>query len=263
MRNSETEILAAAYDAGAQEEYERLSSTTAGKNEFNAVCRIIEKHTKPGSVIYDIGCGPGRYAEYLLSKGFRLGCVDLSPKSIQLFRNRINTTDSANLLFNKVSCATELDWIDSSSAETILLMGPMYHLTKSELRKKVIENCYRVLKKDGMLISMYMSPFPVLHPQLKVKNKILHLQQRSGYYISYTHFRGYTVPQFRCWPPDAVAEIEKYFTEEETLNIDDPPVELKAGAPDFPLIKQVLSGCTGENKPGHAHQYLVVYSRKL
>jgi SAM-dependent methyltransferase len=75
--NTNTEILTKAYDAGVTEEWERLESVS-GKIEFETIKHYINLYAGENSVVYDIGCGPGRYAEYLLEKNCRVAAIDLS-----------------------------------------------------------------------------------------------------------------------------------------------------------------------------------------
>ena len=124
MEMTEQVILAKAYDSGAEEEYKRLSSSKEGQHEFQLVCLTLTSLAAKGSVVYDIGCGPGRYAEYLLKQGYRVGCVDLSSMSLSMLRDRVPEAERENLLFDKVCCATELDWIESVSADAVLFWGP-------------------------------------------------------------------------------------------------------------------------------------------
>jgi len=249
MEMTEQVILARAYDSGAEEEYKRLSSSKEGRHEFQIVCQTLTSLVVKGSVVYDIGCGPGRHTEFLLKKGYRVGCVDLSSRSLSMLRDRVTETERENLLFDRVCCATELDWIESASADAVLLLGPMYHLTREECRRKVIDNCSRILKSGGILLSMFMSPSPVSvasipeygkeHEEVKDKNNV----------ITYTGFGGFRVPQYRCWPVDAVEEFNKWFIELGTILVDH---KRKAE-----LIRAIHA-----NQEIFYDQFLVVYKKK-
>lgn len=245
------DILRKAYNSGATDEYNRLA-TCDGKIEFSKVCAAIEKYSNRASVIYDIGCGPGRYTEHLLKQGHFVGCIDISEKSLELFENRTSDIFNNKILFKKVCCASELDWIDQESADIILLLGPMYHLTNIRKRKSVIEQCHRILRKNGHIISMFLSPFPILHPKIATGSIVLETIDNSNHIVTKTNFKGFTVPQYRCWPDEAIIEFDDLFTELETIHIDEVKIENKLN--DNFKIKS--------RNNVFSHQYFVVYQKK-
>jgi SAM-dependent methyltransferase len=249
MSNPEIKILKLAYDAGAKDEFQRLT-TPDGIIEFSKVCSAIEKYTKSGAVIYDIGCGPGRYTEYLIKKGFYVGCVDLSEKSLAMFDERLQGTNNDKILFSKACCASELDWIDSESADTILLLGPMYHITNEIKRKSVISHCHRILKKGGYVISMFLSPYPTLSPQLLGESNLLEITEKENCMVTTTNFKGFIVPQYRCWPQNAITEFQHLFTETDIIHVDEIQV---------PILHKRSQLIINEN---YSHQYFVVYKKE-
>ena len=203
-------IIAKAYDAGVEEEYNRLTGSILGEAEFLLITELMDEYIPNGSTVIDVGSGPGRYAEYLLKRNCKVGVVDLSAKSLKAFSDRIsNSSYQQNILFNRVSCATELSWITSKSADAILLMGPLYHLIYEEHRNKALYHCNRILKPGGYLFSVFLSPFPLFcqqdedyHSSYLFPDKNLYKYIHSDI-ITHTHFQGFEVPQFRCWPKDA------------------------------------------------------------
>lgn len=216
--NAEIQILTDAYNDGAHEEYIRLASPIRKKLEFETICRYIDSHAAPDAVIIDIGCGPGRYAEHFLKRGHSVGCVDLSAKSLKLLSDRIEPTLSDKLLFNTVSCATSLDWIDSNSADIILLMGPMYHLTGNYARLKVLQHCHRILKPNGLLVVMYLNYWPVFDEN---NTPLTTVESRRYGIKTYTRFQNREVPQFRCQPQQAMNEASDFFHERLVIPIKD------------------------------------------
>jgi len=222
----ERETIAAAYDAAVDEEYRRLVSTPIREYEFRLATEFIEKYTPPQGTIIDIGSGPGRYAEYCLNKKYQVGIVDISAKSLSAFEKRIKHAPD-NLLFNKVSCATTLEWIPDETADTLLLMGPMYHLTDEFDRQAALAHCGRILKSNGHLITVFLSTFP----SVQARSDIVHLAQ-EGYdgqkyrripekEITHVQFHGHQVPQFRCSPAFAKKMLGKCgFKSCRTANIE-------------------------------------------
>jgi ubiquinone/menaquinone biosynthesis C-methylase UbiE len=194
--------IAAAYDTGVEEEYSRLAGTPSGEAEFRLITELLAVYIPDGSTVIDIGAGPGRYSEYLLQRNCKVGVVDLSAKSLKAFSDRMEKSFCRkNILFNKVSCATQLSWIDANTADAILLMGPMYHLVNEEHRNAALTHCHRILKPGGLLFSIF------LIPNVRANNDSEDIYQdkeladkRVTTKITTTSFQGYNVPQFRCRP---------------------------------------------------------------
>lgn len=185
------QTIAASYDAGVEEEYNRLTETPLREAEYQLIVELLDEYIHPGSVVIDIGSGPGRYAEHLLHRKCKVGLVDLSAKSLKAFSDRLeHSCDADNIIFNKVSCATQLSWIDDGIADAILLMGPLYHLVSDKHRILALANCKRILKPGGLLFAVFLSPFLVS-------------ESTSDTRITHTFFKGFDVPQFRCMPSDA------------------------------------------------------------
>jgi ubiquinone/menaquinone biosynthesis C-methylase UbiE len=265
---TEKEIIAKAYDAGAYQEYRRLAETVLGETEFSLIKELLSEYIAIGSTIVDIGAGPGRYAEFLLARNCIVGAVDLSQGSLDMFEKRINGNFINHILFSKKSCATELEWIESSIADAVLLMGPMYHLTSEKDRIKAIDHAFRILKPGGIIFAVFMSPYPKLNPLMESNIEMLFDQsyinsiQNNG--VTKVLFQGYEINQFRCWPIDAKIIMEKQgFITERMLNIE--------GIGDFLskfkenqfnnnekklLLKTIRSTCENPNLLGITSQYL-------
>ena len=66
-----------------------LQGRPSGEAEYRLITELLEEYIPEGSVVIDIGAGPGRYAEYLLQRDCKVGLVDLSAKSLKAFSDRI------------------------------------------------------------------------------------------------------------------------------------------------------------------------------
>jgi len=229
---SPAEILKQAYNAGVMEEFMRLEHPV-GKAEFRQVCGMISPYLQQESTIVDVGCGPGRYAEYFIKRGHKVGCVDMAEKPMALLPERLQVAEKQKLLFHEVCCASQLQWMDDQLADIILLMGPMYHLTEPSSRRAVFQHCQRILRPNGHLFVMYLNA----NPQSLSTNdeRILqHMQDR----ITTTRFQGLDVPQFRLQPDEAIREANLYFKPVEKMAI----VEVASGIyqPDLRNASQYL-----------------------
>lgn len=207
---TDKDLIAAAYDAGVEEEYNRLVSSPLFEAEFELITDLMKKYIADGSVVIDIGAGPGRYAEFLLEKKCKVGLVDLSERSLKAFTERITEDIHKGVLFSKVSCATDLFFIEDNFADAVFLMGPLYHLVNCEERTKAISEAFRILKKGGYLFAVFLSTFEHKNHHHNDKSPccsdiVKKLLQDS---VSTVEFQGYQVPLYKCLPQVAISSFE-------------------------------------------------------
>lgn len=268
------QTIAAAYNAGVTEEYNRLIKTPLREAEFKLIIDLIDEYIHKEATVIDIGSGPGRYAEYLLNKNCNVGVIDLSAKSLKAFSDRIKGfTVKGKIIYNKVSCATQLNWITEKSADAILLMGPLYHLINEEHRAIALNHCSRILKPGGYIFSVFLSPFPLLI-ELGETNTSSYLETNSEPYknvkselTTYTHFKGFKVPQYRCWPKEAEKLMSSHgFHTVRIRNIEgtasffnDQKINSYSGHSKKRMLFQQLKSTSEDKKLlGITHQYIHV-----
>ncbi len=73
------------YDALAKE-YEERTNSLASVTQ-NAV-DLMSRYVLPGGKILDLGCGVGLAASFFIEKGFKVTCIDISPKMISFAKKR-------------------------------------------------------------------------------------------------------------------------------------------------------------------------------
>jgi ubiquinone/menaquinone biosynthesis C-methylase UbiE len=209
---TDREIIAAAYDAGVEEEFNRLVSTPLFEAEFELITDLMKKYIRDGSVVIDIGAGPGRYAEFLLNRNCTVGTVDLSQKCLDAFHNRISQKSQESVLFSKVACATDLSFIEDGIADAVVLMGPLYHLIHCEERTKAIAEAFRLLKPGGYLFAVFMSTFN--HAEHSHEGDTIccsdFVKRLLSESVTTVKFQGYQVPQYKCMPRLAVSSFEPH-----------------------------------------------------
>lgn len=142
-------------------EKERFSQAE-GHVEFLRTCSMLERHLPESGNILDIGGGPGAYSKWLLERGYTVQLLDIVPRHIE----------EANKMFAgigvaapraqaKVGSAVNLPF-DDCSADALLLMGPMYHLTERDERQKALKEAFRVMKPGAKLFAAGISHFTSL-----------------------------------------------------------------------------------------------------
>jgi SAM-dependent methyltransferase len=244
----ETETIKNSYNTAYKEEINRITAQE-GILEFEFICKIIEKYiTNSLNVVYDIGSGCGKYTEYFLRKGVQVGCVDISENLVNYFRSTIEYKFKEQLLFNKVCCATKLRWIPSESADMVVLMGPMYHITDILERRKVWYRMNKILKKSSFLIVVFLDCLDNSTIDLITKYNIVSYKKFTTYDISQVMFGGFKVPQFRCSPQNAELETIEWFDMVAVQRF-----------PEYSTSQIFDSSCTFEKNPD---QYIAIFKKK-
>lgn len=211
---TDRERIANFYNLGAEEEYARLTKTPLHEAEFELTADLLKEYIQPSSFILDVGCGPGRYSEFLLEqKNCSVGLVDLSETSLNEFVHRIDTKCKNRILFIRKSCATDLGWIDDSSFDSVLLMGPLYHLIDERERQTAIAHCRRILKSGGYVFAAFLSLYPVFPRLLENDASLLRnsdfIDKLVNQGLTRTTFENRIIDQFRCWPTQARRMMEE------------------------------------------------------
>ncbi|MBU3134908.1 class I SAM-dependent methyltransferase [Clostridium gasigenes] len=122
-----------------------------GKIEYERTKDIILRYLpKEKATIYDIGGGIGVCSRWLGQLGHKVHLIDLSPNAVEYAKKINGSTDS---LIHSIEEGNALNINKpDESADIVLLMGPMYHLTNIENRLKALNEAKRVLKKSGILV---------------------------------------------------------------------------------------------------------------
>jgi ubiquinone/menaquinone biosynthesis C-methylase UbiE len=155
-RYAELDPEVAAYYARAPE----ATRTESGSSqlEFARTLELVQRFAPPPpAVILDVGGGPGAYALPLSALGYRVHLID--PVATQVTEaSRKSAASSHPLASCSVGDARVLDW-ESGSADTVLLLGPLYHLTHAGDRQRALSEGYRVLRQGGTLLAAAISKF--------------------------------------------------------------------------------------------------------
>jgi 2-polyprenyl-3-methyl-5-hydroxy-6-metoxy-1,4-benzoquinol methylase len=127
-----------------------------GKIEFYRTKEILSRLIpEKKQVIYDIGGGIGVYSAWLAEQGHEVHMFELAPAAVEYAIN--NQTETAKYIAEEAD-ARNINRTNES-ADVVLLMGPLYHLTDAEDRIKVLREAYRVLKKGGILVAVAITKY--------------------------------------------------------------------------------------------------------
>ena len=132
----------------------RLTHSKAARVEFITTVRYIEKYLHAGAKILDIGAGAGEYSIFFARRGYDVSAIELSPQNIEYFRAKLTPDDKIDLHEGN---ALDLSRYDDGTFDSVLLLGPLYHLGKREDQLKAIAEAKRVCKQDGVIYFAFIT----------------------------------------------------------------------------------------------------------
>ncbi|HMJ48271.1 MAG TPA: class I SAM-dependent methyltransferase [Ferruginibacter sp.] len=164
--------------------------------------------------ILDIGGGAGFYAFWLREKGHDVSLVDLSSKNIELVKEH-SKSNGIPLTSVEEGNATHLNF-NENQFDLVLLLGPLYHLTGKEDRKKALSEAKRVLKPGGILLSAIISRYASLFDGFKrdlitdkLFEKMLKKDLECGIHINETDNLEFFTTAYFHTPADINEEIKE------------------------------------------------------
>lgn len=105
-----------------------------------------------GKRILDAACGPGKYAEILISQGAIVTGFDLSSKMVSLAK--IRNKDQGDFFVHDLS--THFTRIEDNSCDIVLCALALHYIEDWTLP---VKEFHRVLKSNGMLVISIEHPF--------------------------------------------------------------------------------------------------------
>lgn len=204
-------------------ERDRLT-TGVGRVEFLRTVEVASRvlPSVPATVA-DVGGGPGRYTDHLLTEGYRMAHRDLVAHHVDQVRARHpRGTPRGDRLEAMVADARALDLADDS-VDAVLLLGPLYHLVERDDRIHALREAGRVVRPGGPVVAAAISRWAArlggmltdrVHLELPaIVDEVGRIEEtgrmpplRDGAFNGYTHR-----------PDDLVAEAEAAGLEVESL----------------------------------------------
>lgn len=148
------EILAY-YEHGLEQE--RLNADQR-RIEFLRIWDLLERHlpAAPARVL-DVGGGAGVYALPLAAAGYEVHLIDPVPLHVEQ-AEAASRAGTAPLAGTAIGDARALD-AEDATADAVLLLGPLYHLTGREDRITALREARRVLRPGGVVLAKALSRF--------------------------------------------------------------------------------------------------------
>jgi SAM-dependent methyltransferase len=140
----------------------RLFGSAQGELERVRTQEILGRSLpRPSARIVDVGGAAGVYSLWLLDQGYEVRLIDALPLHVELAAQAFNQHAHRSRASASVGDARHLDEADDS-ADAVLLMGPLYHLTDRADRLQTLREAYRVLRPGGILFAAAISRFASL-----------------------------------------------------------------------------------------------------
>jgi len=127
--------------------------------EFHYTKKLLADFIDGSSNIIEVGCGTGYYGMHFAPVCASYRGIDLTPCHISIFNEKIAESGLSNITA-EVGDAVNLVNVPDSAADTVLCLGPMYHLNAEERRQSFLE-CHRILSDGGTAAFSYISTLGV------------------------------------------------------------------------------------------------------
>ena len=129
----------------------RLVQNAEGLLERARTEELLERFLPPPpNVVLDVGGGTGHYALWLAACGYQVHLID--PVSLHVEQARQRSSRSARPLASICIGDARALGLRDECAAAVLLLGPLYHLTRREDRIAALREARRALRPGGVLI---------------------------------------------------------------------------------------------------------------
>jgi ubiquinone/menaquinone biosynthesis C-methylase UbiE len=112
----------------------------------------------PPATVLDVGGAAGAYALPLAAEGYEVHLVDPVALHVEQARAASAAQPGAPLASVVVGDARELP-VEDESADAVLLLGPLYHLTQAPDRARALREARRALRPGGVLAAAAITRF--------------------------------------------------------------------------------------------------------
>jgi SAM-dependent methyltransferase len=151
--------IAAHYELGL--ERDRLFHEGEPRLELTRTLELLDRFlpSAPARLI-DVGGGPGAYAAVWARRGYDVHLYDLLDLHVQQARQS-SDAQPEHLFTAQVGDARSIPERDAS-ADAVVLLGPLYHLTEQTHRAAALLEAKRILKPGGVIAAVGISRFAAL-----------------------------------------------------------------------------------------------------
>lgn len=128
----------------------------SGHLEFLRTSELLDRFLPdPPAVVIDVGGGTGAYAFALAGAGYEVHFLDPVPRHVELVRGMAEAHTLASV---SLGDARGIAFPDGT-ANAVLCLGPLYHLTGRSERLEALTETRRVLRPGGVVFGAAISRF--------------------------------------------------------------------------------------------------------
>lgn len=137
----------------------RLKADNSHRLEFLTTITYMDRFLNEGDTLLDVAAGTGAYALRYAARGAEVTALDITPKYVEIMQQKAAAENVKMVSFT--NDARDLSAFSDNCFDHVFCMGPLYHLTEEEDRRKVLQECLRVLKPGGMIYIAYINKYYV------------------------------------------------------------------------------------------------------
>jgi ubiquinone/menaquinone biosynthesis C-methylase UbiE len=131
----------------------------AGELERIRTQSILKRYLpQPVARILDVGGAAGVHALWLAREGYEVHLIDPVPHHVDQALNESKAQPQQQIASCTVGDAREISWPDES-VDSVLLLGPLYHLNDRADRLKALREAHRVLRAGGRVFAAAVCRF--------------------------------------------------------------------------------------------------------
>jgi SAM-dependent methyltransferase len=143
------------YDAGLEA---RRLFAGSGPLELVRTQDVLERHLPPAPArVLDVGGATGVYARWLAGRGYEVHLSDPVARHVEEARAHPGPGPASV----RVGDARRIEEPDAS-AEAVVMLGPLYHLTERDDRVRALAEARRVLRPGGVVVAAAISRYASL-----------------------------------------------------------------------------------------------------
>jgi len=191
---------------------------------------ILERYLSgPPATVFDIGGAAGVHALWLARQGYSVHLFDPVRHHVEQALAASRDQPTHPIASCSVADARDIDQPDSS-ADAVLLLGPLYHLVHREERLRALRESHRLLKPGGRVFAATISRFASLIDGLSrdlisdpLFLEILVQDLKDGQHRNPTNNLDYFTTTFFHHPDELKQEMDEAgFVVEKLLGVEGP-----------------------------------------
>lgn len=137
-------------------ENERLFKSKSHSVEYHTNMHFLKNLLPKKAKIIELWAGHWAYSIKLANLWYNVTATDIVPEYVDAMQKIINKNKLKNIT-TQVIDATDLSKFKENEFDAVLIFGPYYHLRTYQLRKKLLQEAKKIVKKSGFIALAYIN----------------------------------------------------------------------------------------------------------